>query len=47
MIREKCLLPPGGIRLRLRNMVPGVGWVFDEDGDEILTCNLKAFPKLG
>jgi hypothetical protein len=26
------LLKPGGNLLRLRNMVPGVGWVFDEDG---------------
>ena len=23
-----------GIRLRLRNMVPGVDWLFDEDGAE-------------
>ena len=38
---------PGYIRLRLRNIIPGVDWVFDEDGAEILTCNLKAFPKLG
>jgi hypothetical protein len=23
-----------GILLRLRNIVPGVGWIFDEDGAE-------------